>query len=97
MLSRVTTVQVNPDKVDELTRLVQELDPYVAAVKQAKGFHGLLLLIDRGTGKTVMVTQWETEADMLASNSLREEGLAKVAPLMTGAPATDVFEVLIRA
>lgn len=97
MLSRVTTVQFSPDKVGELTRLVQELDPYLAAVKQSKGFNGLLFLADRATGKTVMVTQWETEADMLASNSLREEGLAKVAPLMTGAPSTDVYEVLVRA
>jgi heme-degrading monooxygenase HmoA len=97
MVSRVTTVQVNPDKFDELTRLVQELDPYIAAVKQSKGFGGLLFLADRTTGKTMMVTQWETEADMLASNSLREEGLAKVAPLVTGAPSTDVFEVLARA
>lgn len=97
MISRVTTVQTNPDKFDELTRLVQELEPYITAVKQSKGFLGLLLLGDRTTGKTVMVSQWETEADMLASNNLREEGLAKIAPLATGAPTTDVFEVLARA
>jgi quinol monooxygenase YgiN len=94
MIARVTSVPFSPDKLEEVTR---SLDALIAPVQQSPGFKGLLLLADRPTGKVVMITQWETEAAMQASNSLRQEQLAQVAPLLVGAVSTETYEVLAQA
>ena len=54
-------------------------------------------MADRSTGKVVMITQWEGEAAMQESLSLRQEQLAKVAPLVVGPATTKVYEVVTRA
>jgi len=93
MIARVTSVQFSPDKLGEV---YSSIKAGIAAVKQAQGFQGLLFLTDRSTGKVVMISQWEGDAGMQASNSLRQEQLAKVAPLVVGHVITEVFEVLAK-
>jgi quinol monooxygenase YgiN len=85
---------VSPDKLEDATRIIQDAIP---TLKQANGFKGLLLLADRATGKGQLVALWESEAAMEASNSLRQEVLAKAAPLLVGAPTAEVYEVLAPA
>jgi quinol monooxygenase YgiN len=94
MIARVTSVQFSPDKLGEVSC---SIEAGMAAVQQSPGFQGLLMLADRPTGKVVMIAQWESEAAMQASNSLRQEQLAKVAPLVVGAVSTEVYEVIAKA
>jgi len=91
MIARITSVQFSPDKLGEVSR---SIEPGIAGVQQIQGFQGFLLLADRSTGKVVMISQWEGDAGMQASNSGRQEFLAKVAPLVVGPVTTEVFEVL---
>jgi quinol monooxygenase YgiN len=93
MIARVTSVQFSPDKLGEV---YSSIEAGIAAVQQAQGFQGLLFLADRSTGKVVMISQWEGDAAMEASNSLRQEQLAKVAPMVVGPVITEVFEVLAK-
>jgi hypothetical protein len=62
-----------------------------------RAWEGLLLVTDHSTGKAAMITQWEGETAMQASNSLRQEQLAKMAPLVVGAATTEVYEVVAKA
>jgi len=93
MIARITSVQFSPDKLEEVS---QSIEGGIDAVQQSPGFQGLLMLADRSTGKVVMMTQWEGEAAMQASNSLRQEQLAKLAYLVVGPATTEVYEVVTR-
>jgi len=94
MIARITSVQFSADKLEEVSR---SIEAGIAAVQQSQGFQGLLMLADRATGKVVMITQWEGDAAMQASNSLRQEQLAKLAHLVVGPATTEVYEVVTRA
>ena len=98
MYARVTTIQGNPDQIDEATNLVR--DTIVPALQQRTGFEGYLLLADRGTGKGITITLWDSEADREASGPGSEaykEVMAKVAPLLTAEPVVENLEVLVQA
>lgn len=67
MYARVVTMSVRRDKVDECIGIVRDaISP--EALKQ-KGFHDNLLLTNRSTGKSMLLSLWESEADLLASES----------------------------
>ena len=65
-------------------------------VRQQKGYLGLSVSVDRSAGLLSIMSSWETEADLKASEAalagLRAEG-ASVAG--TGAPTITNFEVLV--
>ncbi len=65
MFARVSTFQGSPDQTAEGIRVARE--QILPAAKLMDGFKGIYLLYDRESGKSLSVTLWETEADMLAS------------------------------
>ena len=81
MHARVSKLEGLPDQVDELGRTVAE---WVApSLSEMKGFHGILVLADRQSGKVELVTLWESEeamhqseedADQLRGASARAAG-----------------------
>ncbi len=97
MYARVTTSQINPDQTDEATNIVR--DSLVPAAEQQKGFAGYLLLGDRGTGKGISITLWETEADREASgpgSNYYSELMPKMMPLFTAELIVEDLEVLVQ-
>ncbi len=97
MYARVTTSQGNPEQVDEATNIVR--DSVVPAARQQKGFAGYILLGDRGTGKAITISLWETEADREASGAGSEyynEVIAMVTPFLTAEPIAEDLEVLVQ-
>jgi quinol monooxygenase YgiN len=97
MYARVTTVQIAPGNVDEATNITREA--VIPAAQQAKGFKGYWALGDRATGKSVVITLWETEADRDASgpgSAYYQEVMAKIAPLFTAPPIVENLEVIIQ-
>ena len=93
MYARVTTGQLHPDKIDEASQIYQA--SIIPAMKSAKGLKHLFALTDRATGKGLVITIWETEADMKASESsgLYQQQAAKLAPLLAGMPSFETYEV----
>ena len=93
MYARVFSAQIQVGKLDDVTRITQ--DSIIPAAKMQKGFKSLVLLTDPGTRKAMIVSQWATEADRIASETsgfLREQ-LAKLGVLVDGPPTTERFEV----
>ena len=94
MYARVSTIHGAPEHVEEAIRYLAEQ----TAFRQAKGFRGNYLLVDRKSGKLVTMTLWETEADLQATtaavNPVRQEG-ARLAGA-TAPPVVEVFEVAIQ-
>lgn len=95
MYSRVMTVHIQPDRLDEAIQVFRDSISPVA--KQQKGNKGGYFLTDPKTGKAISIALWETEADMIAgetSDYLREQ-IAQVASAFTAAPVAEHYEVSV--
>ena len=67
MYARVITVQVQPGKLDDLLHVLQQ--QVIPAAQHQPGFRGLLRLTDQRTGKGMTVSLWDSEADLIASET----------------------------
>jgi len=84
MHARVILGKVKLNKQDEAINIYQE--SVVPAAKKQKGFVSMNLLTDSDTNKFISITFWETENDMIASESsgYLQEQLGKIAALFVG-------------
>jgi heme-degrading monooxygenase HmoA len=96
MYARVTIATAQPSKVDEIIKIMR--DSILPAAKKQKGFKGLFHLTNRNTSKGMVIVLWNTEADMTAgeSSGYYREQVAKIVPLLAGAPTVDHYEVSVR-
>ncbi len=67
MFARVVTFNGKPGQVDAGVRNLKE--QVLPSVKKMSGFKGMYLLVDRKSGKEMVVALWDTEKDMQASFS----------------------------
>ena len=75
MYARVSTLEGPPELMDEVLRQAREV--VLPWGNQMEGFEGMIALGDRQSGKTLVITFWESEELMRASGEaaarLREE------------------------
>ena len=87
MHARVILGKVKHDKQDEAIKIYKEsVEP---TAKAQKGFQRMHLLTDPDTNKFISITIWETETDMIISESsgYLQEQLDKIAALFVGPPS----------
>jgi hypothetical protein len=83
--ARMITTQIALDRLDEG---IKEWSTAQVTTVQQRGFQGNMLLVDRQTGKFVVVSLWQRQADALDSgrglqeewDQLFQEGLLTAAP-----------------
>ena len=98
MYVRAATVNIRPGKMQEVIDLHN--DTLVPAAKAQKGWHGSYLMTDAGNGKILSITVWESEAEMLASESesgYLKEQVAKFGSVFAERPHFDHYELSIEA
>jgi quinol monooxygenase YgiN len=90
--ARVTTFQFYPDKLEQAHQMAESIAP---AIRQQHGLKSYLELLDRTTGKALLISVFETEADAKAgvSSGFVQQQVDKVASLLVGAPTVEFFEV----
>jgi heme-degrading monooxygenase HmoA len=66
MHARLTTLEALPDRMDDVTRHVQE--QVLPQLQQLDGFQGFIVLRDRGSGRLRGVALWESEAALRATD-----------------------------
>jgi hypothetical protein len=85
MHARVTTFEGPPERIEEGVRLFRE--EVIPWLRDATGFRGWLVLLDRESGKSLGITFWaskETMTDSAASGAtLRDEIAAELETPMT--------------
>ncbi len=93
MHARVILGKVQFNKQDEAINIYKE--SVVPAAKEQKGFMSMNLLTDLDTNKFISITFWETENDMIASESsgYLQEQLGKIAALFVGPPTIQNYVV----
>lgn len=93
MYARVTTYQIQSAKIEETKQIGSE--SIVPAIRQQQGFKSFISLVDPATGKAMLITVFETEADMRAgvNNGFVQQQVAKIAPFLAVVPTSDFYEV----
>ena len=95
MFARVQTVHQPAEKLDALSGLARE---QLASAPDLSGFQGFYYLVDRDSGKALVISFWETEADVRrleANNALVREQVKAEARLES--PLSEIFEVAVKA
>jgi heme-degrading monooxygenase HmoA len=93
MHARVTIGQIQFGKESEGIRLGWET--VLPAARAQPGYRGLLDLFDWATGKSLVVSFWDSEADLQASeqSGFVRQQLAEVASVLTGPTTREAFSV----
>jgi heme-degrading monooxygenase HmoA len=93
MHARVILGKVQLNKQDEAINIYKE--SIVPVAKEQKGFKSMNLLTDLDTNKFISITFWETENDMIASESsgYLQEQLGKIVTLFAGPPTIQSYVV----
>ncbi len=97
MYARVTTTQFSPYRVDEAIHNVR--NHALPATQQQTGFQGFTMLVDRNTGKGIIITLWEGEEDRKVTGSNSEyyrEAIGHIVPLLMEAPTVEDLEIVIQ-
>ena len=97
MYVRMISGTVKPGTVAEGVAIFK--DSIVPAMKEQPGFISTTLLVNESESKFISLSHWETEADMLAgeASGYHQAQMAKIAPLLAGAPANEHFELVVQA
>jgi len=95
MHARLLIIQLKFEQIDEASMLFEE--SVIPLCKDKKGYKGAYFLTDRKTGKCIMMTQWESEEDMLATEQSRffQEQVVKFLSFFKSAPIREAYEVCI--
>ena len=97
MYARVSTVEVQPGRMDEVIDISR--DSVLPAVQQQQGFRGGLWLTDRDANKIMIVSLWESREDMEAgeASGYYREQIGKFGGMLAGDVVREAYEVSIQA
>ena len=94
MHARVTTLNMDPGRIDDAIR---QLESDIPRWKELDGFKGFTLLVDRDSGKVTGTSFWESESQMQASEEAVSQSRERAAE--TGGasqpPTVERFEVAV--
>ncbi|GMA14165.1 hypothetical protein E5F05_02965 (plasmid) [Deinococcus metallilatus] len=95
MHARVVTVQIRPGKMSGAVLIYR--DAVLPLLERQKGFSGARLLTDLSTGRGLLLTLWESEADMRAveASGVFQEEIARFQPVLGAPPSRDYYEVSV--
>ena len=96
MHARLTSGTVQPERLDEFVRSLQE--SLIPAAERQPGYRKFLLLTDRASRRVVGITVWDTEEALRASEEAGgyyREQLAKLAPFFASPPTRDAYEIAL--
>jgi len=80
--ARVSTVKATPETVDELMRFAE--DSVLPDARELDGFMGVIGLVNRTAGKGKLITLWESEEALRASETAADELRRRTAAHVSG-------------
>jgi heme-degrading monooxygenase HmoA len=87
-----------PERIDEAREYFERQE--LPALEQQPGYHGVLVMVDRGDGRATAITFWETLDDLRASDRVADEArgatVERVGPDPSREPVIERYEVLIQ-
>ena len=93
MFARATIGEALPERLDKMTHEIRE--HVLPALRMQDGFAEVLVLVERGSGKVLAVTLWESEQAMNATEEvaywLRVFSAEAAGGMVTGVERYEVF------
>lgn len=95
MHARVTTIQMDPDRVDEAASQLEEQD--LPRFKELDGFRGFTFFVDRSSGKAVGTSYWDSAEQMKASEEEVKDARRRASDAggASAEPQVERFEVAL--
>ncbi len=95
MHARVTTIQLDPARVQDAIRQLEEED--LPRWKEIDGFKGFTLFVDRQSGKVLGTSYWESEQAMEASEEAVRPSRERAAAAggASAPPSVERYEVAL--
>ena len=94
MYARASSMSGDPARVDEAAKILET--QLYGQLEQVDGFKGVVALGQRDTGRSLVVTFWDSESAMTASeeraNQMRGAAAAEIGA--SGVPEIDRYEVI---
>ncbi len=96
MFARVLRIKIKIERIDEAAKLFEE--NVIPLLKNQKGYKGAYFLTDRKTGISIPLTLWESEEDMLATESSHffQEQLVRFMTFFKAPPIREAYEVVVQ-
>jgi len=96
MFARLLRIKTKIERIDEAAKLFEE--SVIPLCKNQKGYKGAYFLTDRKTGVSILITLWENEEDMLATESSHffQEQLVKFMTFFKTPPIREAYEVVVQ-
>jgi quinol monooxygenase YgiN len=91
--ARSTTVQGNPDRIDQGIAMVR--NEVLPAVTEMPGCLGLSMMVDRASGHGIVTTSWESAEAMAATAETVRPMRDKAAELLGGSAEVAEWEVAV--
>lgn len=96
MFARASTIPGSREKAGEAVSILEA--QVLPQIQELDGFSGILGLVDRETGKSLVITLWETQEALRASeeaaNTLRADAAKELGS--TASPLVDRYEVVLQ-
>ncbi len=95
MHARVTTIEIDPARADEVVSQLEERE--LPGWRQLDGFRGFTLLIDRSTGKGIGTSYWESQEQMESSENAVKDSRQRAVDTggRSSEPRVERFEVAL--
>jgi quinol monooxygenase YgiN len=95
MHTRLTTLHLDPERVDEVIAEIEETQ--VPELRRLDGFRGFVVMVDRKQGKVVGASFWQTDDQMKNSEEFVARLRDRAAKLggSTDEPETERYEVAL--
>ncbi len=95
MHARVNTLQMDPRRIDDALRQLNEDD--IPRFREIDGFRGFTVLADRSSGKVVATSYWDSEDQMRASEDAVREARKRAADTggASAEPQVERYEVAL--
>ena len=96
MFARLLRIKTKIERIDEAAKLFEE--SVIPLCKNQKGYKGAYFLTDRKTGVSILITLWENEEDMLATESSHffQEQLVRFMTFFKAPPIREAYEVVVQ-
>lgn len=96
MYARVISLLVKEGKLDDVAALLR--DAIIPEAHQQKGFQKAEFLTDTRTGTCILISYWETEADMLATRAsgFYDRQIDRIRPFTLGYPVAHHYYVSLQ-
>lgn len=95
MHARLTTIQMDPERVDQAISQLEEED--LPTFERLEGYRGFTAFVERSSGKVLGISYWDSKEKMQASEEQVKQARTRAAEAggATAEPAVERYEVAL--